>query len=133
MSPLRIATPLPAELEELVRRTIGCCVQVHRSLGLGLLEHIYAKAMALELAAGGLTFDSEKAFPVYYRDQLLCHQRVDLVVERKVLLEIRATDGFDPVHRAQILSYLRVSGIRVGLLVNFNVPVIPAGLKRFIL
>jgi hypothetical protein len=77
---LRIPTQLPDELERLVHSTIGCCIQVHRILGPGLLEQIYVKAICLELEASGIPFEREKPFPVFYRGHLLCEQRVDLVV-----------------------------------------------------
>jgi GxxExxY protein len=130
---LRIPTELPDDLETLIHRTIGCCITVHRALGSGLLEAIYRRALAIELAAQGIEFETEKAFPVMYRDQLLCNQRLDFVVASQLVLEIKSVDHLDPVHRAQLLSYLRASKLRAGLLLNFNVPVLQDGLKRIVL
>lgn len=130
---LRVQSPLSDELESLVTRTIGCCVAVHRELGPGLLETIYARAVRIELTASGLCFEAEHVVPVTYRGVFLCHQRLDLIVERQVVLELKAVERLGPVHRAQVLNYLRTAGLRIGLLVNFNVAVIQDGLRRVIL
>ena len=130
---LRIPTELPEELEMLMHRTIGCCIAVHRALGPGLLESIYSRAVCIELDTQGIAFETEKPFPIMYRGQLLCHQRLDFVVAGRLVLEIKAVDHLDPVHHAQLLSYLRASKLRAGLLINFNVPVLQNGLKRIVL
>jgi GxxExxY protein len=129
----RVPSRLPDELETIVHRTIGSMVAVHRGLGPGLLESIYARAAVLELAAAGLAFEREKSVPVFYRNELLCHHRLDIVVEHCVLIELKAVERLLPVHYAQTLTYLRVAHLPVGLLVNFNVPVLQAGLKRIVL
>ena len=113
--------------------TIASCIAVHRELGPGLLESIYSKAVRLELSAAGIKFEYEKQIPVRYRGELLCHQRLDLVLEDKVVVEIKCVERLNPVHHAQLLSYLRVSGLRVGLLMNFNVAILQDGLKRIVL
>src|SRR5262245_34877516 len=130
---LRIQSSLPNHLEDLVHRIIGCCIAVHRALGPGLLESIYARAIQLELAFNGIGFEREKAIPVRYRDELLCTQRLDLVIENQVILEVKSVERLSPVHRAQVLSYLHISGLRLALLVNFNVPVLQEGIKRIVL
>ena len=130
---LRVHSPLPADVEELVARVIGCCIVVHRTLGPGLIETIYSRAMCLELKAAGVPYEREVQIPVLYRNELLCHQRLDLVVAGQVVLELKAVEHLAPVHQAQLLSYLRASKLRIGLLVNFNVPVMHEGLKRIIL
>ena len=130
---LRIPTRLSDELEALIQRTIGCCIAVHRALGPGLLESIYARAVCLGLDAQSMPFEAEKQFAVFYRGQLLCHQRLDLVVAGQLVVEIKAVERLNPVHHAQLLSYLRVSNLRVGLLMNFNVPVLQDGLRRIVL
>jgi GxxExxY protein len=89
---LRIQSPLPEELELIVERTIGCCIEVHRQRGPGLLESIYARAVCLELEACGLPFEQEKRIPVYYRGKLLCHHRLDIVVEKQIILEIKCVE-----------------------------------------
>lgn len=130
---LRLPTPLSKDVEASVTAVIGCCIRVHTALGPGLLEQIYLKAVCLELESAGLQFERERRVPVWYRERLLCHQRLDLVVAGQVVVELKAVDRLAPIHHAQILSYLEVSGLHVGLLVNFNVPVLPAGLKRYVL
>ena len=130
---LRIQTPLSDELERLVTRTIGCCVAVHHELGPGLLESVYAKAVRIELGVAGLTFESERAVPISYRGVYLCNQRLDLIVNERIVLELNSVERLGPVHRAQVLSYLRTTGLRIGLLVNFNVAVFQDGLRRIIL
>jgi GxxExxY protein len=130
---LRIHSPLPDDLEHLAHDVIGCCIQVHRDLGPGLLETIYAKAVVLELTARGVSFETEKSIPVRYRGELLCHQRLDLFVDGRLVLELKSVEHLNSIHVAQVLSYLRVAGVRLGLLVNFNVPVLKAGIKRVIL
>lgn len=130
---ITVPTPLSDELEALVHDTIGCCITVHRTLGPGLLETIYSRAVALELRAADIAFEREKRYPVTYRGQLLCEHRLDFVVGRAIVLEIKAIEAIASVHHSQILSYLRVSRLRVGLLMNFNVAVLKDGLVRKIL
>lgn len=130
---LKIASPLDEEVESLVAQIIGCCIAVHRELGPGLLEFIYRRAVCIELEAAGLPFEIEKRIPVMYRGQLLCHQRLDILVAGRVLIEIKAVERLAPVHHAQVMCYLRVSTLRVALLMNFNSAVLPDGLKRIIL
>ena len=97
------------------------------------MEHICAQAVCIELEANGLRFENEVSVPISYRGKLLCHHRLDLVVERRVVVELKAVEHLAPVHHAQLLSYLKASGLRVGLLLNFNVPVLQQGLRRVVL
>jgi GxxExxY protein len=130
---LHVPTPLTDELEKLIHDVIGCCITVHRALGPGMLELIYSRALCLELSASGIAFEREKAYPVRYRGQLLCEQHLDFVIAGAIVLEIKSIECLAPIHHAQLLSYLRVSRLRVGLLLNFNVPVLKDGLVRKIL
>jgi GxxExxY protein len=130
---LRIESPLPAEVEALVRDTIGCCITVHRALGPGLLETIYSRAIALELGATGIAFDRERTYPVTYRGELLCEQRLDFVVAGQIVVEIKSVEHLTTLHDAQLLNYMRIARLKVGLLMNFNVLVLKDGLKRRIL
>jgi GxxExxY protein len=130
---LKLPSPLDDDCEALVTRTIGCCIRVHRELGPGLLERTYARAIAIELDMEGIPFEVEKRFEIHYRGHWLSDHRVDVVVADQVLLEIKALDRLAPVHMAQVMSYLRLSGLRVGLLLNFNVAVLPDGLRRVVL
>ena len=119
--------------EELTNQIIGCATAVHRALGPGLLEAPYQAAMCLELSAAGLTWERERAYPLLYRGAQIGAYRPDLVVARQVIVEIKSVANYDPVFAAQILTYLRITGLKVGLLLNFNRPVLKDGLKRFVL
>ena len=133
MTILKIASTLPPELEELVRRTIGALLAVHRELGSGMSEAVYAAATRLELSERGIRFETEKSCPVRYRGRVLCHQRLDLFVDQRLIIEIKSVERLHPVHVAQVVSYLRLTGARIGLLVNFNVPVLKQGIRRIVL
>ena len=113
--------------------TIGCAIAVHKILGPGYFESIYKKAMHIELAARGLSFESEKAVTVNYRSVEIAGQRIDLVVKRLIVVELKAVKRFDDVHRSQVIPYLKTTGLRGGLLINFNVPVLKAGIQRIVL
>jgi len=130
---LRIASVLDDATEALITRIIGICIAVHRELGPGLLESIYGRAICLELETAGLSFEVEKQVPVLYRGNVLGHHRLDIVVDLKVLLEIKAVERLAPIHYAQVLSYLRISELPVALLMNFNSVVLPDGMKRIVL
>jgi GxxExxY protein len=129
---LRIQTPLSNGLEALIHDVIGCCITVHRATGPGLVEKIYLRATRRELQNMGIPFESEKTIPVMYRDQVLCHQKLDIVVKGQLILEIKAVERLNPVHRAQVICYLKISRLPVALLINFNVPVLKDGLERFV-
>jgi GxxExxY protein len=130
---LKVPSPLPDHLEALVHDTIGCCIAVHRALGPGLLETIYSRAICVELKEAGIAFEREKVYPVMYRGQLLCEQHLDFVVGRAIVLEIKSVEHLAPVHDAQLLNYMRIAHLKVGLLMNFNVAVLRDGLKRKVL
>lgn len=130
---LRVSTPLSDEVESLIRRTIGCCIAVHRALGPGLLETIYSRAIALELAAEGVAFEREKAYAVTYRGELLYQQRLDFVVGGAIVLEIKAVEHLVPIHEVQLVNYMRIARLRAGLLMNFNEVVLKDGLRRKVL
>ena len=130
---LRVASALPEDIEELIQKTIGCCISVHRALGPGLLETIYSRAIAIELGAGGIAFERESAYPVTYRGELLYEQRLDFVIGGKVVVEVKSVEHLTTLHDAQLLSYMRVARLRAGLLMNFNVPVLRDGLRRRVL
>jgi len=130
---LRLSSNVPAEAERLVRDTIGACLAVHRELGPGMSEAVYTRACSVELELRGIPFETEKAVAVMYRGRLLCHQRLDLFVARQLIVEVKSVERIHPVHVAQVVSYLRVTGVRVGLVVNFNVPMLKQGIRRVIL
>jgi GxxExxY protein len=130
---IRVASPLSAEAEAAMTQVIGCAIAVHRELGPGFLESIYKKAMSIAMAKAGMTYECEKAVDVFYEGIAIPGQRVDLIVEKLIVVELKAVKRFDEVHEAQLLSYLKTTGIRGGLLVNFRVPVLYRGLKRVVL
>jgi len=113
--------------------TIECAFRVHRELGPGFLESIYRKAMYFEMDRAGLSYQFEQSVSVKYREIQIPGQRVDLIVENLIVVELKAVARFDDVHRAQLISYLRTTGLRGGLLINFHVPVLRNGLKRIVL
>ena len=130
---LRIQSSLPDDLEVLAHDVIGCCLQVHREMGPGLLETIYSRAVVLELMARGISFETEKSIPVRYRGELLCHQRLDLFIDGRLVVELKSVEHLNSIHVAQVLSYLRVADVRLGLLINFNVPILKTGIRRVVL
>lgn len=130
---LRIKSPLSDDVERLIHDTIGCCIRVHRELGPGLFERIYAGALCLELKAAEIPFEREKHYVVSYRGKAVSDQYLDLVVDNQAVLELKSVDDLAPVHHQQILSYMRVARLRAGLLVNFNVAILPDGLSRKVL
>ncbi len=119
---------------ELTHEIIGAAIEVHRTLGPGLLESAYEECTARELTLRGLSFERQKPLPIVYKDvKLECGYRVDLLVEGRVIVELKSAGALAPVHEAIVLTYLRLSGVRIGLLINFNVVVLKDGIKRFIL
>ena len=119
-------------LDSITRRIIGAAIEVHRRLGPGLLESAYEICLAFELRHMDFNVDVQRPLPVIYREvKLDCGYRLDLVVEDSVI-EIKAVEQLAPIHVAQLLSYLRLSGKRVGLLINFHVRVLKNGLKRVV-
>lgn len=127
-----LASTLPAMTEGVVRDTIGAALEVHRRLGPGLLEAIYADALGIELDFRKLRFQREFEVAIRYRDIPLRSHRVDVVVEGLVLVELKATERMLPLYQAQVISYLRASGLRVGLLINFNSHLLKEGIKRIV-
>ena len=130
---LRVQSPLPEEVEQLMRATIGCCIAVHRELGPGLRERIYSRAIAIELKATGIEFEQEKKYPVTYRGELLCDQKLDFVVANEIVLEVKSVEHLAAIHHTQIVNYMRIARLRAGLLLNFNVIVLPDGMSRKVL
>ncbi len=130
---MRLHSPLSPEAEQAMTETIGCAIAVHRELGPGFLESIYKKAMHIELRAHGLAFECERALTVNYRGIEIPGQRVDLIIENQIVVELKAVVRLDDVHRAQVVSYLKTTKLRGGLLINFRVPVLKQGLQRIVL
>lgn len=120
-------------LKRLTERIIGCAIEVHRELGPGLLEGTYEAALCIELQIAGLSFVRQPVFPVIYKGQVIGEYRLDLIVEDTVIVEIKSVERFDPIFEAQVLTYLRVTGKEVGLLMNFNSRLLRDGIKRYVL
>ena len=122
------------EFDELSRRMIGCAIEVHRNLGPGLLESTYRQCLACELSHAGVPFQMEVPLPVRYKDVLLdCGYRIDLLVRSDLIVESKSVETLLPIHQAQILTYMRLGRIPIGLLMNFNVTKLQNGIKRFVL
>jgi GxxExxY protein len=120
-------------MNEITEKIIGSAIRVHRVLGPGLLESAYEICLAYELAKLGLGIEKQKALPVIYEKvKLDCGYRIDLLVEKCVVVEIKSVELILPIHVAQLLSYLRLSGIHIGLLINFNVYRLKDGIRRIV-
>ena len=120
-------------LNQLTEKIIGCAIEMHRELGPGLLEATYEAAMCIELQQSGLRFQRQPTFPVLYKGRTIGEYRLDLVVESEVVVEIKSVERLDPVFDAQVLTYLRITGKKVGLLINVNSRLLKDGVKRLIL
>lgn len=118
---------------EISKVVIGCAIEVHRGIGPGLLESAYQSCLAYELKVAGLRSVREMPLPVTYKEvQLDCGYRLDFLVENKVIVELKAIDCLLPVHSAQLLTYLKLTEMKLGLLINFNVPILRDGVKRIV-
>ena len=122
------------EFDQLSNQVIGCAIEVHREIGPGLLESTYEQCLAHELITNGFDFKIQHPLPVIYKDiRLDCGYRVDLLVENKLIIELKSVDAINKIHEAQILTYMKLAGIETGLLINFNVGLLKNGIKRFVL
>ncbi len=129
---LRVASPLSPAEEQSLTRAMDCAFAVHRELGPGFKEKIYERAYCLELDASGISFEREKAIEVRYKTWEIPGQRVDLVVEGIVLVEIKAIPTLAKLHERQVRSYLKTMGLHAGLLVNFNTVLLKNGIRRIV-
>lgn len=117
--------------EDLTERIISAAIEVHRELGPGLLESAYEECLCFELSQRGLSFQRQVELPVKYKSiRLSCGYIADIIAEETVLLELKSVDQLHPVHHAQLITYLKIAGLKVGLLINFNVPVLKEGIHR---
>lgn len=120
-------------LNEITDKIIGAAINVHRVLGPGLLESAYEACLAFELLQLGLKVEQQKPLPVIYKSvQLDCGYRLDLLVEESVIVELKSVDQLAPIHKAQLISYLKLSGLTVGLLINFNTTILKDGIQRIV-
>ncbi len=121
------------DINKLTGLVIGAAIEVHKALGPGLLESAYEECLCreLELELRGVPFERQKELPIEYKGAKLdCGYRLDIVVAGRLILELKACENLQPIHEAQLLTYLKLTGIKVGLLINFNVPVLKEGIKR---
>ena len=120
-------------INNITDKIISAAIAVHRELGPGLLESAYEACLVYELVQRGLSIEQQKTLPVIYRDvRVDCGYRIDLFVEKQVIVELKAVEKLEPIHKAQLLSYLKLSGCKVGLLINFNVKILKDGIHRIV-
>ena len=120
--------------DQLSNKVIGCAIEVHRELGPGLLETAYEQCLAAELGRSRIPFQLQVDLPVSYKGMRLdCSYRIDLLIDQQLIIELKCVEQLLKIHEAQILTYMRLAKIRVGLLINFNVPVLKKGIKRFLI
>lgn len=122
------------EFEPLSNRIIGAAIEVHKILGPGLLESAYEECLLFELSNANLFVERQKPIPVIYKEiKLDCGYRLDLLVEKQIIVEIKSIEALAPIHTAQILTYMRFAEKKIGLLINFNVTKLKEGIKRYVL
>jgi GxxExxY protein len=125
--------PIPPKDEELAKRIIGAAIEVHRTLGPGFLERVYEDALCYELTEAAVPFERQKRLFVPYKKILIHGHRIDLLVGDRVIVELKCVDDFSPIHQAQLISYLKATGLRLGLLINFKVVLLKDGIKGMVL
>ena len=121
------------ELNRLTEKIIGCAIEVHRQLGPGLLEGTYEAALCAEFEGAGIKYRRQATYPVLYKGKVIGEYRADLIVEDAVVVEIKSVERLDPLFTAQVLTYLKITGKKVGLLINFNSRLLKEGIKRVVL
>lgn len=134
MTLTRAQSTLSSELEELADKVIGMCLKVHTAIGPGMTENVYVRACQVEFEANGVSYDSERSVPIRYQNKLICTQRIDLLIEDQLILEAKSVERIHRVHVAQAVSYLRAMGLRLALVINFNVESLKLqGIRRVVL
>jgi GxxExxY protein len=124
--------PIPAEDEELAHKIIGAAIEVHRLLGPGFIESVYECALCHELALRGVPCEQQVRLVVPYKDIEITGQRLDVLVGGRVIVDLKAVEAIAPIHQAKLLSYLKTTGLRLGLIINFKVLVLKDGIKRVV-
>jgi GxxExxY protein len=121
------------DINNLSSTIIGAAIEVHKALGPGLLESAYEECLCHELSLKDVSFERQKPLPVEYKGTKLdCGYRLDIIVENTIILELKSCEKIEPIHKAQLLTYLKLSGLKLGLLLNFNVPVMRDGIVRVV-
>jgi GxxExxY protein len=119
--------------DDLSNQIIGCALEVHRGLGPGLLESTYEQCLAYELSLKNIKFKTQVSLPIRYKEiKLNCGYRIDLLIDDKLIVELKSVETLLSIHEAQLLTYLKLSGIKTGLLINFNVELLKHGIRRFV-
>jgi len=122
------------EFDELSNKVIGSAIEVHKELGPGLLENTYKQCLAYELSKAGIKFQIEAELPVIYKEvSIACGYRIDLLIEKKLIVELKSVEKLNSIHEVQILAYMKLAKIKTGLLINFNEKRLRNGIRRFIL
>ena len=122
------------EFDRLSNQVIGCALEVHRNLGPGLLESTYEQCLAYEMKVADMRFKLQHPLPVEYKGiKLDCGYRIDVFIEDRIIVELKSVDKILPIHQAQLLTYMKLAGISIGLLINFNVKYLKDGIKRMVL
>lgn len=126
--------PISDDMDKIGKAIVDCAFQVHSTLGPGLLENIYEEAFICELDERSLAYKAQDTIHIPYKNKVLKNTyRLDLIVEDQIIIELKATENLQPVHKAQILTYLKLTNLRLGYLINFNVPLIKNGINRIAL
>jgi GxxExxY protein len=120
------------EVDALAYKVIGVLIEVHRKLGPGFLESVYERATCIELAKNHISYERQVKIDVTYDGKVIGEGRIDLLIDKKLILELKAVEALAPIHHMQALAYLRMTGLELALLVNFNVPVMRSGIKRVV-
>ena len=131
--PKRVYAPIPPEVEKVGKAVLDAAFKVHTALGPGLLESVYETTLAYEVRKGGLLVETQVAIPIVYdKIKLESGLRLDMLVEKCVIVELKSVEKMNPVYEAQLMTYLRLSNVRLGFLINFNVPHLKEGIKRMV-
>ena len=121
------------DINELSNRIIGAAIEVHKALGPGLLESAYEECLSHEFISRNFSFDRQKSLPLIYKGKKLdCGYRLDMVVENAIILELKSCEKIEPIHKAQLLTYLKLSGLHLGLILNFNTTLMRDGIVRIV-
>jgi GxxExxY protein len=119
-------------VDELAHVVIGAAIEVHRGLGPGHLESVYENALAIEMELRNIPFERQRPFDLLYRNRPVGEGRMDFMVDGLLVVELKAVEALAPIHKVQVLSYLKATGLQLGLLINFNVPVLREGIQRIV-
>ncbi|MHC5038390.1 MAG: GxxExxY protein [Planctomycetota bacterium] len=129
---MRIDSPLPEDLEDLIQKVIGAAIEVLKNLGPGFLESVYERALCHELEIQNIRFERQKEISIEYKGLEIAGHRIDILIGERLILELKAVEEIAPIHEAQLLSYLKSTELRAGLIINFNVRKLKDGIRRMV-